>query len=100
MKSLTAICIILGMGVFLCAGAVVAGSDVKHSGFLVDYSQLKPGPKDGADEVYLKDGGDFSKYNKIMVDHVIFYLKDEADNKGINANEMKELADEFHKAMV
>jgi hypothetical protein len=35
-----------------------------------------------------------------MVDSVIFYLSDKADYKGIDPQEMKELADEFNKDIV
>ena len=100
MKKLRAILVVLMIGMFFYAGLTYAGSEVQHSGFLEDYSQLKPGPKHGADEVYIKDGIDFSQYDSIMVDHVLFYLKKDAQDKGINADEMKELADEFHKALV
>jgi len=81
--------------VFGCAGT----QGVKYSGFLGDYSQFKPG-KEGVAQVYIKKGVDFKKYKKLMPDHVVFYLKEDAQYKGIQADEMKELADEFHKAFI
>ncbi len=71
----------------------------KGSGFLSTYSGFKPGPRGGADWVYLKENVDFKSYDKIMMDHVVFYFRDDVKYKGIHADELKELADAFHKAM-
>ncbi len=42
---------------------------------------------------WLKPGVDFGKYNKIMLDSVIFYFGDDSEDKRIDAQDMKELAD-------
>jgi len=76
------------------------GDDVKYSGFLGSYHHLKPGPEGGVAKRYIKEGVDFSKYNKLMLDSVIFFLADNAQYKGINADEMKELSDTFNRAVV
>jgi hypothetical protein len=76
------------------------GQKKSSSGFLQDYSYLKPGPTDGADLVYIKEGVNFSVYNKVMIDQVIFYYSEDATYRGIDPNELKELADAFHKAFV
>ena len=70
----------------------------KFSGFLGDYSGLEKGPDGGPDLVYKKPGVNFSKYHKLMVDKVIFYLSD--DTKAIQPDVMKELADAFEKELV
>jgi len=90
-----AVCIFLSLGV-----AQAKLKPKEYSGFLVDYSQLKPGPKGGVAMVYRKKGVDFKKYNKIMLDHVVFYLKDDAENKGIDPVEMAELSEKFHKSAI
>lgn len=69
------------------------------SGFLADYPEFEPG-KEGVDKRYLKEGVDFRKYNKIMMDEVVFFFKNDADYKGIQPSEIKELGEEFHKAFV
>lgn len=77
--------------------------DENLSGFLGSptvYDQLRPGPEGGAKLRWLKPGTDFKKYDKFMVDSVVFYLSDKADSKGIEPQEMKEMADEFNKALV
>lgn len=83
--------------------SVAFAGDMPLSGFLGNqdaYDKLTPGPKDGAKLRWMKAGVNFSMYNKFMVDSVIFYLADDADNKGIDPQEMKELADQFNKALV
>ena len=42
----------------------------------------------------------FGKYNKYMVDSVIFFLADDSEYKGIDPNELKELSDGFNQAIV
>lgn len=69
------------------------------SGFLGEYPVFEAGEK-GVDQRYLKSGVDFSKYNKVMLDEVVFYFKDDADYKGIKPSEIEELSEEFHKAFV
>ena len=61
---------------------------------------LKPGPEGGAKLRWLKEGVDPKKYDKFMVDSVIFYLADKSDYKGIDPQEMKEMADAFNKEIV
>ncbi len=57
------------------------------------YKNLQPGPEGGAKMRWLKPGVDFGQYNKIMLDSVVFYFADDSENKGIDAQDMKELAD-------
>ena len=64
------------------------------------YKDLQPGPEGGAKMRWLKPGVDFGKYNKIMLDSVIFYFADDSENKGIDAEDMKELADACDKQVV
>ena len=77
-----------------------ATSKVGETGFLKDYSKLQPGREGGVDQIYLMQGVDFKRYTKIMMEPVTFYLKEDAKNKGINAGDMKDLSDAFHRAIV
>jgi hypothetical protein len=90
--------------VIICFALTVAigcaTKQVRHSGFLENYPEFKSGPKGGADLVYLKEGVDFRVYNKIMMDHVVFFFSDESRYKGIHPDELKELSDIFHNAVV
>ncbi len=73
----------------------------KQTGFLGDYyKNLGPGPEGGAKERWVKPGVDFSKYNKVMLDGVVFYFARDAEDKGIDPDLMKELSDAFNKQLV
>lgn len=100
MKRTTMAALVLVMGlVFLASTGYSA--EPKYSGFLGDYyKNLQPGPKDGAKMRWLKPGVDFAKYNKLMVESVVFYLADDSEDKGINAEEIKELTDAFNQEIV
>ena len=90
-------------GLTFMATTAIADDNPPFSGFLGNpssYDLLKPGPEGGIKLRWMKPGVDFSKYNKYMVDSVVFFLADKADYKGIEPQEMKELADEFNKAIV
>ncbi|SPD75610.1 conserved exported hypothetical protein [uncultured Desulfobacterium sp.] len=90
--------ILIGIIGFVLSASTAFAADPSFSGFLGDpsvYKQLTPGPKDGAKLRWIKPGVDFGKYNKFMVDSVIFYLAPDA-YKGIDPQEMKELADSFN----
>jgi hypothetical protein len=86
---------IIVMSLLLFVGTARAKQE--YSGFLVDYSQLKPGPQGGVAKVYRKEGVNFNKYSKIMMDHVVFFFKDDAQEKGIDPIDMAELSHKFHK---
>ena len=75
-------------------------SKVKTSGFLQDYPEFEKGPSGGADQVYFKEGVDFKKYDKIMMDQVVFYFSKDSKYKGMSADTINKLSDAFHKAMV
>jgi hypothetical protein len=91
------------MGAVLLASVISCASTPKETGatFLGDYAKnLQPGPKDGASERWLKPGVDFSKYNKIMLDHVVFFFADDSENKGIDTSELNEIANQCNLALV
>ena len=69
------------------------------TGFLKNYPQFQQGPSDGVDRIYTKPGMDLNKYNRVMLDEVQFFLKKSAAEQGIQASELKELSDTFHRAI-
>jgi hypothetical protein len=100
MKRAARVLVVVAFAIALAASAGYA-ADPKYSGFLGDYyKNLQPGPKDGAKERWVKPGIDFSKYKKLMIDSVVFYLADDSEDKSINAEEMKELQDAFNQELV
>jgi len=86
------------MSLVLTMAIGCAPKATQYSGFLQDYPQFVEGQK-GVDKVYKKEGVNFEKYNKVMLDHVVFYFKPDAEHKGIQTKELDELAEAFHKAM-
>ena len=92
--------IVIGLAFIVSTGIA---ADKSFSGFLGDpkvYKQLKPGPEGGVKLRWLKPGVDLKVYDKFMVDSVIFYFDDNSKYKGIDPQEMKELADKFNAAIV
>lgn len=62
-----------------CSGTV----GVEPSGFLGDYSQLKPGHGDQAQLVYINPEADFSPYKRVLVEPVIVWER----TAGLDASE-------------
>jgi hypothetical protein len=86
----------------LAAPAAWAGQfgDYKPHGFLSDYSKLKPEGGNSDAYKYRDPKADAAKYNKLMIDRIKVYLKDDAKSKEIDPAELKELTDYFHQAIV
>ncbi len=92
----------IAVGLALTAFAGCA-AHTRQTGFLGGpdaYAKLGPGPEGGAKLRWVKADVDFSKYNRFMVDGVIFFVSDDSDYKGIDPREMKELADQFDEALL
>ncbi len=91
--------VVLGLAIMISISSCAATGKAS-SGFLGDYARnLQPGPEGGARERWLKPGVDFSKYNKLIIEHVIFFLDDDS-YKGIDSTELSQLAGEFDLAIV
>jgi hypothetical protein len=91
---------ILLMGMVFLASC--AATPKKQSGVLGEYyDNLKPGiTEGGAKLIWIKPGVDFTKYKKVMVDYVIFAFAEDSEYKGIDADEMKKIADAASLALV
>ena len=73
--------------------------DYQAVGFLSDYSKIsKTQNPDGSYE-YVDPNADFSKYNKLLVDRIKIFFKDDSDYKGIDPDELKTLTDYFYEAI-
>jgi hypothetical protein len=92
----------LGLGLFLVAFTTsCASTSPRGSTFLGPYAKnMQPGPEGGAKMRWLKPGVDFSKYNKLMVDSVLFYFAEDSEEKAIDGEKMKELTDLFNQEFV
>lgn len=82
------------------AGCAASGmKDVTKSGFLGDYSQLQPGKENQAALVYINQGIDFKKYDKLMFERISIMLSDEAEYKAIDPETLKTLTDYYQNAL-
>ena len=99
MKITTKICMFVVIGLSLALAG--CASAPKESGFLGNYyEKLGPGPEGGVKYRWLKPGVDFAKYNKLMIDSVVFYYAPDSEDTSIDAEQMKELTDAFNLDMV
>ena len=94
------VCFVISFAAIGTHSNAVAAS--QKTGFLHGYyEKLKPGQtKEDPKLMWIKPGVDHSKYKKVMVDYVVFAFADDSDYKGIDANEMKKLADGASLALV
>jgi len=74
--------------------------DYTAKGFLSDYSKLAPEGGESKAYRYRDPSVDVKKYNKLMIDRIKIWFKDDAEYKGIDPTELKEIADYFHQAIV
>ena len=90
------------VSLFLVSLLGCASSNSVSSGFLGDaatYAKLAPSQR-ALDETWTSPDADLKKYKRVMLDEVVFYLNEEAENKAIAPDEIKELADAFHEAFI
>jgi hypothetical protein len=102
-----AMALVLSMTLISCASTPKTSSSASTSatpvkkGFLEGYySNLQPGPEGGAKQRWIKPGVDFSKYNKVMLDSMVFFFADDSEYKGIDPEELKTLSDGCNLAIV
>ena len=85
----------------LFLGACAAGGmkTVEQSGFLRDYSQMKPGGEDRAAQTYVKPGVNFKPYTKLMFERVVVALNSSAVGREIDPEVLKEMTDYYQNAL-
>jgi len=70
------------------------------SGFLTDYSQLHPAPKDKRLLVYANENPNLGQYSAFLVEHFEVQLQPESKIKKVPMEELQTLADYFHDAVI
>jgi hypothetical protein len=73
--------------------------DYQAKGFLTDYSKLATTPDAGGAYRYRDPEADGSKYNKLLVDRIKVWFKEDSEYKGIDPDELKMLTDYFYEAI-
>ncbi len=77
-----------------------ATQQAAESGFLGDYSQLKPDPAFDGARRYQNPAKPLKQYRKFMLDPVVVHFAPNAEGTAISPGELKELADYFHDRAV
>ena len=62
--------------------------DYQTVGFLSDYSKISKTKDDTGSYEYKNATTDFSKYNKLLVDRIKIFFKDDSEYKGIDPDEL------------
>ncbi len=91
------IALIMSIAVSGCGG----GSKVQYSGFLDDYSKMRP--IKGSDGVrWVDTNANLSKYKKIMIDPVTFYIGPTKGNKTVTpkAENINRITNYFRQALI
>jgi hypothetical protein len=70
------------------------------SGFLKDYSELQTDPDDESLSWWEKEGVDWKRYKRLMIDPVVVYYHPKAKNRQIEPNVLKELTDYFRTIVI
>jgi len=82
------------------AEATIRIDEVQPSGFLNDYSILRPGEDGEAALVYRNPDADFSRYNAVFIEPVTLWLGTNSSLNEVDADERQKLADEFYAEIV
>ena len=96
-RRMRALIMLIAFG-FLFTGCA-STAKMPKSGFLTDYSLLKKNedPRFVDDWIYVKEGVDWKSYDKIMVERVTYFFNEEADYKGIQAEELTQISEIFNE---
>ena len=73
--------------------------DYQAKGFLSDYSKLPPTPDEEGVYRYRDPAADLGRYNKLLVDRIKVWFKEDSEYKGIDPDELKMLTDYFYEAI-
>jgi len=80
-------------------GSTMQAREATPSGFLGDYSQLKPGAEGESLLVYVNPKADLSKYDKILMDPVKVYAGKDSKIAKIPREDLQKLVNYFDAAM-
>src|SRR6202167_32774 len=101
LSRLTICVLVLGFAVQAQDSGKQQAPDSKElSGFLGDYSMLVPDAKNGDLLLYEKDPNILKKYSKFIFDPITIYLLPEAQDRGIDPDDLERLAQYFRQAVI
>ncbi len=74
--------------------------EMPQSGFLTTYEGIKQTDEYMVEWLFFDEKANFNSYDKIILDYVQFFVKEDSEYKGLQANEMQELAEAFHQSFI
>jgi uncharacterized protein DUF3313 len=91
---------ILAIGILLGGGFGCAKDKFHRSGFLSNYSNLKPHPTDEGIFLYTNPNMDLSNYSRFYVQHVVVHFSDESAKRGIDPTKINELSEYLRNQII
>jgi len=91
---------ILALGIFLGGVFGCAKDKFRPSGFLSNYSNLKPHPTDEGFFVYTNPKKNLSDYSRFYVQHVVTALSEESVKRGIDPTKINELSEYLRNQII
>ena len=95
-KAMTATIGVLALGALAACGT----TPTAKSGFLSDYSQLRPDPKIEGQLSYRNPSKKVTAYKKFLIDPVVVHLAPNAKGKTLDPGDLKAMADFFRNEAV
>ena len=87
------------LALVLCL-AGCAGSPSSNSGFLSDYSKLKPNPRMPGSSIYFSEGKSLSQYSKFYIGQVVVFLSSEGMERKVDPSKLNQLSDYFRTELI
>jgi hypothetical protein len=91
------ILILQAMFVFSSVNIALAENEYVESGFLADYSILKPDPERPTVRMYMSEGADLGNYDKILLGDIELFLHPNSEYTGISSKKVAAIIGEFRK---
>ena len=77
-----------------------AGSPISDSGFLSDYSKLKPNPRMPGSYIYFSEGKNLSQYSKFYIGQVVVFLNSEGMERKVDPSKLNQMSDYFRTELI
>ena len=87
------------LALVLCL-AGCAGSPPSNSGFLSDYSKLKPNPRMPGSYIYFSEGKNLSQYSKFYIGQVVVFLTSEGRERKVDPSKLNHISDYFRTELI
>ncbi len=90
----------IGLALALLPFPALADQHEEYSGFLEDYSELKPMMEREGVLGYTSPDWDPKQYNKFIIEPIEIWIHPDSEYKGVQPDKLKKVSDSFYKIMV